>query len=76
MINRSDMKTEWKPINPCKNCDARKIGCETFCRVLSEYKHEVSAQKKLLEYQLAHSTGNVVTLRELESMLKELESKK
>jgi hypothetical protein len=50
----TDHIVDWKPVNPCKGCDARKQGCGVFCRVLSEYCHELSAQKRLLEYLIAH----------------------
>lgn len=59
------MTTDWKPENPCSECDcylvnAKVYTCDRKCPGLDKYQSAITAQKKLLEYQKAHPDTLVI----------------
>jgi hypothetical protein len=66
---------EWMPVNPCDDCShIVDRGCpnDDGCRTYKTHISNTAAQRKLLEYLIAHVAD---PSRQFESMLKELEAK-
>jgi hypothetical protein len=75
------MKSEWMPENPCSSlCAANQdagLSCEHIgtCVTFGQYYGGVEAQKKLLEYLIAHKPWVNTGTMNLIEMLKQLEAK-